>query len=68
MAMLRLMARECRGIALLPPVVVKDELERGVLIERARVPGLSESFYAVTTSRRFANPLLKKLLTETPLR
>lgn len=68
MAMLRLMARECRGIALLPPVVVKDELERGVLIERARVPGLSESFYAVTTARRFANPFLKKLLTETRLR
>jgi LysR family transcriptional activator of nhaA len=62
MAMLRLMAMECSGLALLPPVVVKDELERGMLVERARIFGLSESFYAVTISRRFVNPLLKTLL------
>lgn len=65
MAMLRLMAKECPGMALLPPVVVKEELARGVLVERARIPGLSESFYAVTTSRRFGNPLLKALFGET---
>ncbi|MBU3670951.1 MAG: LysR family transcriptional regulator [Sinobacteraceae bacterium] len=62
MAMLRLMARETRGVALVPPVVVKDELERKVLVEWARVPGLKETFYAVTASRRFANPLLKLLI------
>ena len=62
MAMLRLIARESPGVALLPPVVVQDELARGVLIERARVPGLRESFYAVTASRRFTNPLLRGLL------
>ena len=62
MAMLRLVARESKGVALVPPVVVKDELERGTLAQRARVTGLKETFYAVTASRRFGNPLLKTLL------
>ncbi|NDB26142.1 MAG: LysR family transcriptional regulator [Gammaproteobacteria bacterium] len=62
MAMLRLVARESKGVALVPPVVVKDELERGTLVQRARVTGLKETFYAVTASRRFGNPLLKTLL------
>lgn len=62
MAMLRLVARESDGVALVPPIVVKDEIERGVLVERARVTGLRETFYAVTASRRFGNPLLKSLL------
>ena len=66
MAMLRLMARETVGVALVPPVVVKDELERKVLVEWARVPGLTEAFYAVTASRRFANPLLKLLISSSP--
>lgn len=62
MAMLRLMARETRGVALVPPVVVTDELARKTLVEWARVPGLRETFFAVTASRRFANPLLKLLI------
>lgn len=62
MAMLRLLAREGGGLALVPPVVVKDELERGVLVERARVPGLREHFYAVTAERRFASPFVRELL------
>jgi hypothetical protein len=33
-----------------------------VLVERARVPGLREHFYAVTTSRRFASPLVRDLI------
>jgi hypothetical protein len=31
-------------------------------VRRARVEGLRESFYAVTATRRFANPLIKSLL------
>ena len=62
MAMLRLMARESHGVALVPPVVVADELARRVLVERARVPGLREVFYAVTATRHFSHPLLKPLL------
>jgi LysR family transcriptional activator of nhaA len=62
MAMLRLLARESPGVALVPPVVVRDELRQGILVERCQVPGLVEGFYAITRSRRFPNPLLAELL------
>ncbi len=62
MAMLRLMARECPGLTLVPPVVVQDELRQKILVERARIPGIRESFYAITPSRRFPNPLLRALM------
>lgn len=62
MAMLRLMARETNGVTLVPPVVVKDELENGVLVERYKFPQIKETFYAVTTSRRFPNQILRELM------
>lgn len=63
MAMLRLLARESRvGVALVPPVVVRDELRSGTLVEHAQVPGLREGFWAVTRGRRFPNPLLAEVL------
>ena len=62
MAMLRLMAREDVGLAVVPPIVVNDELANGLLIEASKLPGLQETFYAVTQMRRFPNPLLKQLL------
>lgn len=62
MAMLRLFARESPGVTLVPPVVVRDELRAGVLVERCQVPNLAEGFYAITRSRRFPNPLLSELL------
>jgi LysR family transcriptional activator of nhaA len=62
MAMLRLMAREDVGLAVVPPIVVNDELANGVLREASKLPGLQETFYAVTLLRRFPNPLLKDLL------
>lgn len=62
MAMLRLMAREGEGFALVPPVVVRDEIERGELVETHRVPELRETFYAITPSRRFPNPLVAELV------
>jgi LysR family transcriptional regulator, transcriptional activator of nhaA len=62
MAMMRLLAREGVGLAVLPPIVVKDELAAGSLIEAVRLPGLSENFYAVTLRRRFPNPVLRDLL------
>ncbi|MGY6214144.1 LysR family transcriptional regulator [Methylolobus aquaticus] len=63
MAMLRLLARECAGVTLVPPVVVKDELLNGTLIERCRVPGLRECFYAITPNRRFPNQVVRELVT-----
>jgi LysR family transcriptional activator of nhaA len=62
MAMLRLLAREGDGLTLVPPIVVRDELKSGLLVERCRIPELSESFYAIVQARRFPNPLLKELL------
>ena len=62
MAMIRLLARAGAGLAVVPPIVVKDELENGRLVEVVRFPELSEVFYAVTLSRRFPNPLLRQLL------
>ncbi len=62
MAMIRLLARESVGLAVVPPIVVKDELETGRLVEVDRFPQLSETFYAVTLSRRFPNPLLRELI------
>ncbi len=62
MAMMRLLAREDVGLAVLPPIVVKDELESGVLVEADRLPGIAETFYAVTIARKFPNPVLGLLL------
>jgi LysR family transcriptional activator of nhaA len=62
MAMLRLLAREDAGLAVIPRIVVQDELASGLLVEAARLPDLSETFFAVTRARRFPNPLLKALL------
>ena len=62
MAMLRLLAREDAGLAVIPPIVVQDELASGVLAEAAKLEALTESFLAVTRARRFPNPLLAPLL------
>lgn len=62
MAMMRLLARDTNGVALLPAVVVRDELLSGALQEYAVVPHLFESFYAITVQRHFEPPLLKALL------
>jgi len=62
MAMLRLVAREHSGLAVVPSIVVKDELDSGVMVELARLPGLAETFFAITMMRRFPNPLLSLVL------
>lgn len=61
-AMMRLLAREGVGLAVLPPIAVKDELASGRLVEAVRLSGLAENFYAVTVRRRFPNPALRALL------
>ncbi|PRX37217.1 LysR family transcriptional regulator, transcriptional activator of nhaA [Meinhardsimonia xiamenensis] len=62
MAMLRLLARSGAGLAVVPPIVVQDELASGRLAELARLDGLTETFYAVTLRRRFPNPLVREAL------
>ncbi|MDE2005575.1 MAG: LysR family transcriptional regulator [Rhodospirillales bacterium] len=62
MAMLRLLARERKGITLVPPIVVRDELESGILVEHCRIAQVTERFYAIIRKRRFPNRLLGELL------
>jgi LysR family transcriptional activator of nhaA len=62
MAMLRLLARDREGVTLVPPIVVRDELESGLLVEHHRIPEVTETFYAIVQKRRFPNSLLGELL------
>ena len=62
MAMLRLIAREDDVLALVPPVVVQDEIASGALVVTHRIAEIRETFYAVTASRHFPNPLVGKLI------
>lgn len=62
MAMIRLLARADAGLAIIPPIVVRDELTAGTLVEVARLDGINEPFMAVTLQRRYPNPLLNAVL------
>lgn len=62
MAMLRLLARKGAGVAPLPPVVVKDELVTGELVEACPLEGVVETFYAITADRKFPNALVAAVL------
>lgn len=62
MAMMRLLVREGVGLAVLPPIVVTDELENGLLTEMCRLPGIAEAFFAVSIERKYQNPLVSALL------
>ncbi|MDC8755790.1 LysR family transcriptional regulator [Erythrobacter sp. sf7] len=62
MAMLRLLARSDAGVAVIPPIVVRDELASGTLYELFQLPDIAEIFYAVTIKRTFPNPLLQDVL------
>ncbi|MDP2269518.1 MAG: LysR family transcriptional regulator [Archangium sp.] len=63
MATMRLLARDSAALALVPSIVVRDELREGTLSEHCVVPGLFETFYAITARRKFQHPLLKAMLT-----
>ncbi|WP_299966789.1 LysR family transcriptional regulator [uncultured Roseobacter sp.] len=67
MAMMRLLARAGVGLAVLPPIVVRDELEAGVLAEVAQLDSIAETFYAVTVKRRFPNPIIAQLIEDRAL-
>ncbi len=61
-AMMRLLVREGFALAVLPSIAVRDELASGILIEADALPGLAETFFAVTIGRRFPNPIVRSLL------
>jgi len=62
MAMMRLLALEDIGLAMVAPIVVRDELTTGKLVEAQDHPRISETFFAVTMQRRFPNLLVQELL------
>ncbi|MEM1005660.1 MAG: substrate-binding domain-containing protein, partial [Pseudomonadota bacterium] len=62
MAMMRVLAREDIGLALVAPIVVQDELSSGRLVEAQDHPRIKENFHAITFRRRFPNPLVQNLL------
>ena len=62
MTMLRLFARDSHCLALVPPVVVRDELVSGALVEHFKIPEITERFFAITLTRRFPNPLVREIL------
>lgn len=66
MAMLRLLARDSDAISIMPPVVVRDEIADGTLVEHARLPNVHENFYAISVKRHFQNPLIAELLARDP--
>lgn len=62
MAMLRLLARDTGALAVIPDVVVKDELKQGTLINYLTLPNVYENFYAVTVKRYIQNALVSELI------
>ncbi|MDP5131840.1 MAG: LysR family transcriptional regulator [Paraglaciecola sp.] len=68
MAMLRLLARDSGSLAVLPKVVVKDELSAGSLIEYLSLPKAFEHFYAITVKRSKRPPILDELLAKSIFR
>lgn len=61
-AMMRLLVREGFALAVLPPIAVRDELASGMLVEADTLPGITETFFAITTDRRFPNPIIRMLI------
>lgn len=66
MALLRLLARDSGGVALVPEVVVQDELRGGLLQKYCVVPDVFENFYAITAERQRHPPVLRALLARSP--
>lgn len=62
MAMLRLLARDTGSLAVLPNVVVKDEIAAGSLVEYLSLPNAFEHFYAITVKRTVRPTTLDHLL------
>ncbi|HET8706799.1 MAG TPA: LysR family transcriptional regulator [Pseudomonadales bacterium] len=62
MAMLRLLARDSGGVAVVPEVVVQDEIRAGKLKKYGTLDSVVENFYAITAKRHFDKPVLAQLL------
>ena len=61
-SMVRLLAREGAGLAVLPEVALADELAAGHVQSAPFDLRIIETFYAVTVQRSFPHPLMDRLL------
>ena len=61
MAMVRVLARASAAPAVVPTVVVRDELRNGTLQEYCRLPNLWEDFFAINVKRQYQHPLIEGL-------
>lgn len=62
MAMLRLLARDSGAFAVLPQVVVRDEIAQEKLFVQQSLPGVFEHFYAVTLARKTTSVHVRQLI------
>lgn len=62
MAMLRLLARDSGGVAVVPEIVVRDELLTGKLENYQVLDDVVESFYAISAKRSFEQRAITALL------
>ncbi|MBU6468143.1 MAG: LysR family transcriptional regulator [Betaproteobacteria bacterium] len=62
MAMLRLLARDKVGVAVVPEVVVQDELQQKTLEKYCTLPHVSENFYAISLNKAFPSDMFNRLL------
>lgn len=62
MAMLRLLTRDSGACAVLPSVVVKDEIRQGLLEEYQVLTNSFENFYAISLLRKQQSDVVKQLL------
>ena len=67
MAMMRLLARDSGYLSVVPPVVVKDEIESGKLQVYQELPQAYEHFYAISQPRKFMPEVLLHLLRQQQL-
>ncbi|MEM6956697.1 MAG: LysR substrate-binding domain-containing protein [Myxococcota bacterium] len=66
MATIRLLTADSDALAIVPSVVLRDELREGIVHEICVVPDIAESFYGITLARRFQHPWVPKLLARDP--
>lgn len=64
MALMRLLSRDTGVLSILPPVVVRDELRQGALVDYGALPGVYEEFYAISVRRQFEPRLITELLSQ----
>ncbi len=57
MAMLRLLARSGAGLAVIPPIVVQDELAAGRLAELIKLDSITEGFFCCDVATPFPQSL-----------